>query len=209
MCQNKSRLNSDNPVVCILAIQSKKEDYKRNYEIFKEKIGELEDAFYQNVREQKENFNDKIHRFQFGFLNVQKNPKVASKLIDKSPVRNPKFIIVVSSVNLVRVFNNLGFLIRRLVKYHRRHHFRRVWGLQIDQRIFWFEFVSRFTYQWKHINAQFRNVHNQTFLLVRFGFVWYHFLLIKKQNSKSKKSIIHFRACSDLLTSCWDLYQEN
>lgn len=96
------------PVVCVLGIQNEKQNYKTVYDLFKKKISEFEPEAYQKATEIAGNFNDKIHRLQFGFVNVEKNSKVKEQVLAAFQVKNPKIIVVISQLNLVQVINNLS-----------------------------------------------------------------------------------------------------
>ena len=114
-------------MVCILGIQNKRENYKQIYEAFKEQIARLESKAFESAKELKGNFNDKVHRIQFGFLYVEKNAKVRDQLLENSKMKNPKFVVIVSTLNLVQVFNNLGLLKRRFGEFGGRSDF---WGIR-------------------------------------------------------------------------------
>lgn len=109
-----------------MGIQNKRENYKQVYEAFKQQIALLESKAFEVGNELRGNFNEKIHRIQFGFLNVEKNAKVRDQLLENSNVKNPKFLVVVSTLNLVQVFNNLGQIKRRLGEFGGGFDFRGV-----------------------------------------------------------------------------------
>ena len=107
---SKSSLTSNKPVVCILGLLNRKDLQKEMAATFRQKVSDLEEATFKSFSQQKPNFNDNVHRFQFGFLNLEKNKKAKEFLVDKSGVMNPKFIVYVSELNMVGVFNNLSEL---------------------------------------------------------------------------------------------------
>ena len=105
-CTSADNKLSDKPVVCILGLSRHKEISS----LFKRKMAELESTAYDSFSRQLGNFNDKVHRFQFGYVDLEKNKRVRQLLVDPSGVKNPKLIVYVSELNMVGVFNNLNEL---------------------------------------------------------------------------------------------------
>lgn len=97
------------PVVCVLGIQSKRDSHKQLYDTFVERIAAMEESVYKAANDLQGSLNDKVHRVQFGFVNVERNWKVGS-LIAASKVINPKYLIVLPTMARMYIGNNLGEL---------------------------------------------------------------------------------------------------
>lgn len=97
-------------MICVLGLQNQKDTYRQTYEAFHDRITAMEEAVYKANSDMKGNVNEKIHRVQFGFVNADKNWKIRDQLLPKSGVKNPRYIVVISQMNMVYVGNNLGEL---------------------------------------------------------------------------------------------------
>jgi hypothetical protein len=106
-------LISDLPVVCILAIKGMKNDHNKVIQEFHHRIQDSEGAMFEQMNSENENFNEKIHRIQFGIIDVNLNSNIKSQILKKTDKKNPKFIVHISNLNLISIVNNLSFLIRR------------------------------------------------------------------------------------------------
>lgn len=93
---------------------------------FHERIEAMEASVYEATSENRGNLGAKVHRVQFGILNTDTNWKVRDRLLPAASVKNPKFIVFVSEMNMVAVGNNLGGLTRRHRQPRRRRHAQRV-----------------------------------------------------------------------------------
>lgn len=100
----------------MLGIQNNKESYKQTYDAFHERINSLEETVFKAASSSAGNLSDKVHRVQFGFINVDKNWKVREKLLAGNGVKNPKYLVVISQMNRLFVGNNLSWLTRRAGK---------------------------------------------------------------------------------------------
>lgn len=104
-------LISDLPVVCILAIKGYKNDVKKVIGEFEQRIKASEEAMFERMNSENENLNEKVHRLQFGIIDVNVNPNIKWQILKKANKKNPKFLVHISGLNLISVFNNLSFLI--------------------------------------------------------------------------------------------------
>lgn len=102
----KSELKSRLPVVCVLAIEGTK-DFKELTSEFNNHIKKLEKQVFDQNSANKPNFNEKIHRIQFGKINLSRNPKFRNDVVNRVKKANPKYVVYVSEVELVGVFNNV------------------------------------------------------------------------------------------------------
>ena len=117
-CPKKGKLISDLPVICVLAIKGGSFNYKEALNIFHEKINDLEPQVYEKANSLNENMTDKIHRLQFGILNISSNSQINKQILRKVDKKNPKIIIHISSLNLIAVVNNLRKLKRGIRRFH-------------------------------------------------------------------------------------------
>lgn len=101
-----SKLNSRLPVVCVIAIEGTK-DFKELTKEFISHITKSEPEVYAQNLENKTNLSDKIHRLQFGRINLSRNPKFRNDIINKFNKPNPKYFVYVSDAERVGVFNNI------------------------------------------------------------------------------------------------------
>ena len=99
------------PVVCVLAIKGYKNDLGKVLREFEQRVKDTEEAMFERMNSENENFNDKIHRLQFGVIDVNLNPNIKSQILKRANKKNPKFLVHISGLNLVAVFNNLSRII--------------------------------------------------------------------------------------------------
>ncbi len=89
-----------------------KNDLSKVVEEFEKRIQDSEESLHERFNSENENFNEKIHRVQFGVIDVNVNWRV-KEILNKSSKKNPKFLVHISGMNLVSVMNNLSELTRR------------------------------------------------------------------------------------------------
>lgn len=102
----RSKLTSHLPVVCILALEGTK-DFKELSKEFMNHINKLEPQVYERNHANHGNLNEKVHRLQFGKINLNRNPKFRNDIINKINKPNPRYFVYISEAGLVGVFNNI------------------------------------------------------------------------------------------------------
>jgi len=89
-----------------------KNDLNKVVEEFEKRIQDSEETLYERLNAENENLNEKIHRVQFGIIDVNVNWPV-KEILERSGKKNPKFLVHISGMNLVSVMNNLSEITRR------------------------------------------------------------------------------------------------
>lgn len=110
--QAKGALISELPVVCFMSIEGSPHKSNGILDHFASYIEQKEEELYMNAQAKTENLNSKVHRLQFARLDIQRNHKVKSLILSNVRVVNPKVIVYVSYLEVVKVLNNERLVIR-------------------------------------------------------------------------------------------------
>ena len=117
-----------------MALKNAGFNHRETIKLLQSKINEMEPQAFERANSVKEDISEKIHRIQFGVVDVSKNSRINKLILKKSNKKNPKVLIYVSSLHLISVVNNLSWLKRRFGRHHRRLDFWRVRRLHTASR---------------------------------------------------------------------------
>ena len=94
------------PIGCIIGIQDSNE-YPEVEKLMKRKIIQMEEEMYQRAFKIKKDLNAHLNKLQFAKISLKANKRFKKQIIEKFNIKNPKYIVFISDLNMIGVFNNL------------------------------------------------------------------------------------------------------